>query len=126
MGGIIPVTKDDEFEQPVPSIWRPSLKAVADALTAGNGDLRDIPDVMPLDDKLARLIERQIESYGSELSLLPEEAWESSVCRWQLTYWEVLIDLYTKEEGRSDLVLHMMVSEQDNGFRFETHLVYVP
>ena len=41
-------------------------------------------------------------------------------------YWEVLIDLWTVGEGRSDLVLRAEVSEVENGYLFDLQLVYVP
>ena len=39
--------------------------------------------------------------------------------------WDVLIDLYTEEEGASDLVLEAHVFEQGMGQVFEVHFVYV-
>jgi hypothetical protein len=41
-------------------------------------------------------------------------------------HWEVIVDLWTKEEGQSDLVLSLMVTEAGAGHRFKVHLVYVP
>jgi hypothetical protein len=42
------------------------------------------------------------------------------------TRWDVLIDLWTVESGRSDLVLDARVFEVPSGYRYEIHLVYVP
>jgi len=42
------------------------------------------------------------------------------------THWEVLVDLWTVESGKSDLVLDARVFEQETGFRIEIHSVYVP
>jgi len=42
------------------------------------------------------------------------------------TGWQVLVDLWTQEEGRSDLALHLHVAESAGGYRFAVHLVYVP
>ena len=36
------------------------------------------------------------------------------------------VDLYTEEEDASDLVLHVRVAEEGEGYAFEVHLVYVP
>jgi hypothetical protein len=41
-------------------------------------------------------------------------------------HWDVLVDLWTKEEGRSDLVLGVKVTELAGEPRFTVQLVYVP
>jgi hypothetical protein len=41
-------------------------------------------------------------------------------------HWNVLIDLFTIEEGASDLVLEVKVREDGAGYSFEIHSVYVP
>lgn len=43
-----------------------------------------------------------------------------------LTYWDVLVDVFTVEEGRSDLVLFARVFERGDGYRFEIASVHVP
>lgn len=45
---------------------------------------------------------------------------------WAGEFWEVLVDLYTEEEGRSDLVPQMHVREGQEGYMYEVVLVYVP
>lgn len=50
----------------------------------------------------------------------------SSVSQWMGTHWEVLVDLWTIESGRSDLVLTVFVLETTDGFRFEIDSVHVP
>lgn len=122
----VPVLKDEENNLPVPTVWRPTLRAMAGALTARNFRLEGLPGVDPLDEAEAAAIAASLEDHGCTLDALPEETWETSVCQWQLDYWDVLVDLFTVEEGRSDLVLHVMVFEQDADFLFRTHLVYVP
>ncbi|WP_394203820.1 DUF7668 domain-containing protein [Marinagarivorans algicola] len=67
-----------------------------------------------------------IEEYGEELISLPNETWESSICIWMGNHWDVLIDLWTKGEGRSDLVLSAKVAESKNGFYIEVGMIYVP
>jgi len=37
-----------------------------------------------------------------------------------------LVDLWTEQEGRSDLVLEAEVRESPAGFRFTLNMVYVP
>ena len=57
---------------------------------------------------------------------LPEETWNSSVCMWYGDHWDVLVDLWTQEEGPSDLVLSATVSEKEMVFVFAIQLVHVP
>jgi hypothetical protein len=42
------------------------------------------------------------------------------------TYWDVLVDLWTVESGRSDLALILRVYESEEEFRFEIESVHVP
>ena len=72
---------------------------------------------------------KQIEDvaeYGETLVELPHDTWTTSVAQWLGTRWDVLVDLWTEGEGRSDLVLHARVFEANGGYRYEVHLVYVP
>lgn len=57
---------------------------------------------------------------------LPDETWESSICMWMGNHWDVLIDLWTEAEGRSDLVLSAQVTESDNSFVVNVDMIYVP
>ncbi len=41
-------------------------------------------------------------------------------------FWQVLVDLWTEGEGRSDMVLHMRIFDHESAYRFEVGLVYVP
>jgi len=122
----VPILKDEEQEQSVPSEWRLKLRDIAGALKDGNYSLQGLADVDPLDGDTAARIARNIDAYGCTLSSLSDETWDTSVCQWQLDYWEVLVDLFTIEEGCSDLVLHLNVFERAGGFVFKVHLVYVP
>lgn len=45
---------------------------------------------------------------------------------WYGTHWDVLVDLWTQEEGRSDLVLSAKITEVPAGFSIKVHMVYVP
>jgi hypothetical protein len=123
---IVPVRKDDEHEYPVPSSWRPKLREIVAALHEGNYTLEGIADVELPGDGTAELIAEIIQDYGCTITPLPDESWETSVCSWQVTYWDVLVDLFAVEEGRSDLILQVNVVEQADGFLFKVHLVYVP
>jgi hypothetical protein len=42
------------------------------------------------------------------------------------SYWDVLVDLYTAEEGSSDLVLAVRVFELGADFEFEVESIHVP
>ncbi|MFD0992832.1 hypothetical protein ACFQ1U_06415 [Tenacibaculum geojense] len=57
---------------------------------------------------------------------LPNETWNSSVYICNGNYWNILIDLYTKDEGLSDLVLNAEVREVNKEYIFDIKLVYVP
>lgn len=126
MSGPVPILKDEEREHPVPSLWRSKLRDIAEALKDGNFNLFGVADVAPQDDDAASAIARNIKHYGFTLTSLPDATWATSVCQWQLDYWEVLVDLFTVEEGCSDLVLHVHIFERSGGFDFKVHFVYVP
>jgi hypothetical protein len=118
--------KDEEHEHPVPTEWRPKLREIADALRNRNYSLVGLADVDALDEATAAGVAENIEGYGATLASLSEESWDTSVCQWLASFWEVLVDLCTVEEGVSDLVLHVNVFEQADGFAFKVHFVYVP
>jgi hypothetical protein len=127
MNGIVPVLKDETAQQPVPTVWRESIFLVVKAFAEGDYRLdRRISGVAPIPQQKAEQIARNVKGYGATLTELPEESWNSSVCQWMKGYWEVLVDLFTVEEGRSDLVLSVHVVESDSSFRFEVQSVYVP
>lgn len=125
MTEMVAIQKDEERATPVPSVWRQTFCDVVDAMREHNYALVGIKRVEPLDEDTALAIARNIEAYGGNLVSLPEETWQGSICQWQLTYWEVLVDLFTLE-GPSDLVLHTKVFEQSGDFVFKVHFVYVP
>lgn len=117
--------KDSEAEHPVPSRWRPTLREIARRLASFDYSLEGIPSVECADDA-AEQIEELVADYGETLVELPEETWETSVSTWTGFHWDVLVDLWTVESGASDMVLHVKVHEDGDGFRFEVHAVYVP
>ena len=58
---------------------------------------------------------------------LTPETWETSVAMWRGEHrWEVLVDLRTESEGRSDLVLHAYVVHKGDDHQVEIYMVYVP
>lgn len=123
----IKVSKSEEEQQPIPSVWRQTIREIVEAFASNDFQLiKSISGVRQLSVEDAERISKSIESYGAHLSKLPEKAWETSVCQWMDGYWDVLIDLYTVEEGESDLVLSMRVLEAPQGYDFQIQSVYVP
>lgn len=113
-------------QQPIPTAWRETFREIVAAFAAAEyGLMTAIPGVEPVSVETATQIQRCISDYGATLTALPEETWESSVCIRAGTHWDAIIDLWTREEGRSDLVLHAHVTEVP-GFSVKVHLVYVP
>lgn len=125
----VPVEKDEDRECPVPSVWRGVFYQIVDRIISGDvSEIGEIPSVEPLSQSDADRIFANISDYGASLVSLPEEAWVSSVCQWQIEYWDILVDLFTAE-GSSDLVMFARVYE-DHGkefkYRFEIMSIHVP
>jgi hypothetical protein len=121
------VVKDADSERHVPIIWRKTLKRISDAISERDFCLlRGIEGVCEVTPEIANAIERAVSNYGVHLTPLPQESWDSSVYLWMDGHWNVLIDLYSQEEGQSDLVLNVRVFELESGYSFEVQLVYVP
>jgi hypothetical protein len=113
-------------ERPVPVAWRQTFVDITAAFAAGDYGLRaGISGVEPLTAEIAQQIQQYIAGYGATLVALPNETWDSSVCIWSGDDWDTLVDLWTQEEGRSDLVLQARVTETPE-FSVSIHLVYVP
>ena len=119
--------KDGESEQPIPQVWREALASMVGALAVGDYALASLPDCFtkPTSEEALR-IQAALSDYGATISALPEESWDTSVCLWCDPEWDALVDLWSIEEGRSDLVLHAKIRERDQGYSYEIHLVYVP
>jgi hypothetical protein len=119
--------KDPDREVPVPLVWRPVLRQVVEAIRRGDPRLAaNVPSVAPVAEDVAEQILDYVADYGETLVELPEGSWDTSVVIWTESRWDVLVDLWTEAEGRSDLVLHMQVSEVGTDYRFDVGLVYVP
>ena len=122
-----PALKDPEAAHPIPGAWRPMLRAVVQCFVRGDYQLTGgVAGVEPVDAAAAVQIRAYIADYGATLLELPEDTWASSVAQWTGTHWDVLVDLWTAEEGRSDLVLGGRVVESSTGPRLAVDLVYVP
>ncbi|MGQ3051668.1 MAG: DUF7668 domain-containing protein [Roseateles sp.] len=123
----IDVFKDASGPRPVPTVWRETLAAIVHSFRNGDFGLSlRMPNVPTLSESVARQIEENIASYGATLAALPEATWSTSVCQWMGNYWDLLVDLYTEEEGSSDLVLSARVREAGSSFSFEVLGIHVP
>lgn len=124
---IVGAVKDNDAAHPVAGEWRPVLSEIVRAFAQGDYALAHaISGVDAIPHKVAEQIRAYIADYGATLVELPSETWESSCAQWMGNHWEVLVDLWTKEDGRSDLVLGLKVTELAGEPRFTVQLVYVP
>jgi hypothetical protein len=112
---------------PIPHTLRPALSAMVDRLVAGDYEGLKRDGIDPYEDRDLGL---WIREYGrapgtdergrATLAPLPEEAWESAEVVSEdpgpPRVWGIVIDLWTAEEGRSDLSLEAEVTETSNGF----------
>ncbi len=122
-----PAVKDENNAHPIAGSWRPMLHNVVRCLVAGDYGLETgVFGVEPVPAKTAEHIRDYIAEYGATLVDLPEDSWQTSVAQWYGTHWDILVDLWTAEEGRSDLVLAGKIVDSPTGLRFTIHMVYVP
>lgn len=122
-----PALRDPDAARPIAGAWRPMLREVVRCLARGYyGLAQGVRGVEPVAASTAEQIRDYLADYGATLVELPDPTWETSVAQWMGTHWEVLVDLWTAEEGRSDLVLKGRVVETGGGPRLTIHLVYVP
>ena len=123
----VAVEKNEEEEGPIPHVWRPIFKDIVKAFVNKDYNLSSgIKNVNTVSKSTAKQIKEYIEDYGEEIIELPEETWESSVYICYGDYWNILIDLFIKGEGLSDLALNAEVREKDNNYVVDINLVYVP
>ena len=123
---VVPL-KDWSNEHPVANTWRPTIREIVRALSEGDYELaRGVPSVAPPSRATAERIRDYVADYGETLTDLPDETWTSSVAQWMEVRWDVLVDLWTLESGRSDLALSLHVFEAGDGFRFAIDSVHVP
>jgi hypothetical protein len=119
--------KDPHNAHPIAESWRPILRRVVQAFARSDFELATtLPLVAPVSPSTAKQIRDYVADYGETLIDLPEETWETSMAQWMKTHWEILVDLWTAESGRSDMVLAVRVFEVDSEYRFEVDSVYVP
>ncbi|WP_267102546.1 DUF7668 domain-containing protein [Xanthomonas sacchari] len=127
MKNVVPVSRE-ENENLVPTAWRQVFIEIVDAFARGDFQLNYVSkDVEKISKEDAEMIEDNLRTYGANLVPLPEESWSTSVCQWVSGYWDVMVDLYTVEEGKSDLVLSARVFEvKANVYKFQVNSIHVP
>lgn len=119
--------KDAKTAQAIPTAWRPVFQAIVHTMaTQDYPSINRIRGVQPLSKAMTARIQDYIQNYGATLVDLPDDSWNSSACTWYGNYWEALVDLWTREEGKSDLALSVRVTEIASDFTFQIHMVYVP
>ena len=119
--------KDENTAHPIADSWRPMLKEVVRAFTKDDYELNcKIDGVGPVQSDIAELNRNYVKEYGEILIELPNSSWDSSCAQWMENHWDVLIDLYTKSEGLSDLVLTGKMAEINGKPKFTVGLIYVP
>lgn len=127
MNLMTPILKDEDSQHLVPSEWRMVLTKIADAIKDEDFNaMRRLDGVRSLSSEREAKIVDSIRRYGAHLAALPNETWNTSMCMWMGDYWDVIVDLYTVEEGASDLVLAVRVYEEGPHYAFDVHYVYVP
>ncbi|HUR23963.1 MAG TPA: hypothetical protein VMZ73_08855 [Acidimicrobiales bacterium] len=116
----------EEGERPVPVSWRPVLSGIVRAFVNHDYGLAGgVESVDPVPETTARQVAAAVENYGATLVELTAGTWQSSITQWTGWHWEVLVDLRTAEEGRSDLSLFVDVRPADSGYRFTVEGVWV-
>ena len=124
----IPVPYDSEFQSPIPNIWRDCIIQIIEAFKDKDfGRLNTLPSVQCIDLAYASEIAENIDAYGAHLISLAEESWHTSVCIYmENESWKAIIDLFTVEEGRSDLIIDLFIFKKENQFIFQINNIYVP
>ncbi|MGR9116093.1 MAG: DUF7668 domain-containing protein [Gammaproteobacteria bacterium] len=121
------ILKDEDNQMLVPEAWRNTFTDIVEAFKDGDFKLeRGVHGVRPVSEDDAARIASNLANYGCHLISLPEETWNTSMCQWMQGYWDVLIDLFTSEEGASDLVLAVRVYEEGSSYIFEIQSIHVP
>ncbi|MBC9229050.1 hypothetical protein HI850_006865 [bacterium SPL81] len=123
----VPVVYDKETASQVPTVWRETLLKIVEAFK--NNDLSAISrieGVQSIELENFQEIAENITDYGETLVSLPDETWKTSQALWMGFCWDVILDLFTEREGRSDLILSIRVFETDGVFEYSIQDIYVP
>src|SRR5918997_2925253 len=99
-----PAVKDPDAAHPIAGAWRPMLREVVRRFVEGDYHLaQGVPGVEPVSTATAEQVRDYLADYGATLVELPGDTWQTSVAQWMGSHWDILVDLGTAEEGRSDL-----------------------
>jgi len=128
LANLVPVLKDEDKQTPIPTVWRNTFNSIVEALREEDFNLElRVKGARSISTEDSERIVSNIQEYGDRLSSLLDTTWDTSVCQWMLDYWDVYIDLFTVEEGASDLVLAVRVYEdKEKSYMFEVESVHVP
>lgn len=119
--------KDEENAHPIAEEWRPTIRAIVRALSEGDYEIaRGIPSVLSPPKNRVEQMRDYVADHGEALAELLDETWRTSVSQWTGTHWDLFVDLWTRESGRSDMILDLRVFEVEGGYRFELVSIYVP
>lgn len=120
--------KDETGAHPVPQAWRSAIVEIVGSFVREDYSPQCAGEVvvLPVDSRTRAIIEYAVSGYGETLTSLPAETWDSSVCQWMWDYWDLVVDLWTVESGRSDLVLELRVYESGDRYIIEVASVRVP
>ena len=124
-----PDVPPNEPSSPVPSHWRPALAAVVDRLVAKDySGLAADGFIAYTSDPNDGSIGTWIDDYPATLVPLPDDAWEFAErgrCVDDPSVWWVVLDLWTAEEGRSDLSMEATGREIDGQLHVSITNVHV-
>lgn len=127
MSADVPVLYDEDSATPVPTIWRETLIQIVEAFKTNDLiSINLIKGVQNVELEYLQEIAENITNYGETLVSLPDETWNSSQAYWKGFCWDIILDLFTESEGRSDLILLMRVFETDGVFEYSIQNIYVP
>lgn len=111
----------------IPKDWRKKIVDIVEVFKNRNLEkLNEIEDIEYIELEHAQDILSNLDSCDLSLVSLPNETWESSSCIYFGDGWQVFIDLYTKEEGRSDFILTFVVMKNGPNLIFTLDNIYVP
>ena len=124
----ISVPYDSQLQSLIPNIWRSTIVQIIEAFKDKDfARLNTIPNVEFIDVEYAAEITKNIDHYGAHLISLPKESWNSSVCLYMEDHrWDAIIDLFTEEEGRSDLIIDLRIYMRNDHYLYEIIDIYVP
>lgn len=111
----------------IPENWREKIVDIVEVFKNRNLEkLNEIEDIEYVELEHAHDMLSNLDSCDVTLVSLPNETWESSSCMCFGDGWQVFIDLYTKEEGRSDFILTLVVMKNGANLIFTLDNIYVP